>query len=60
MLGIDLLYFIGAKGHIYIHVQVYKYAENSLTGGETTIYTNIHLTPSSNSWWIHNTEFGGK
>jgi hypothetical protein len=38
MLGIVNLYYIGAKGHIYIHVQVYKYAGNPLTGGETTIY----------------------
>jgi hypothetical protein len=38
MLGIDLLYSIGAKGHIYIHVQVCKYAGNPLTGGKTTIY----------------------
>jgi hypothetical protein len=34
MLGIDLLYSIGAKGHI----QVCKYAGNPLTGGENTIY----------------------
>jgi hypothetical protein len=38
MLGIDKLYSIGAKGHIYIHVQVCKYAGNPLTGRETTIY----------------------
>jgi hypothetical protein len=38
ILGIDKLYFIGAKGHIYIHVQVCKYAGNPLTGGETIIY----------------------
>jgi hypothetical protein len=38
MLGIDKLYSIGAKGHIYIHVQVCKYAGNPLIGGETTIY----------------------
>jgi hypothetical protein len=38
MLGIDLLYSIGAKGHIYIHIQVCKYAGNLITGGENTIY----------------------
>jgi hypothetical protein len=38
MLGLDVLYSIGAKGHIYIHVQVCKYARNLLTGGEITIY----------------------
>jgi hypothetical protein len=38
ILGISNLYSIGAKVHIYIHVQVCKYAGNPLTCGETTIY----------------------
>jgi hypothetical protein len=32
--------------------------ENPLTGGEIHIYKYTSNTPSSNSWWIHNTEFG--
>jgi hypothetical protein len=61
LLGIDLLYSIGPKGHIYIHVQVCKYAGNPLTGGENTIYKYTSNTPPpSNSWWIDNTEFEEK
>jgi hypothetical protein len=47
MLGIDKLYSTGAKSHIYIHVQVCKYAENPLTGGKTTKYkytsNSVHI-----------------
>jgi hypothetical protein len=45
LLGIDKLYSIGAKGHIYIHVQVCKYAENPLTGGKNIIYKYTSNTP---------------
>jgi hypothetical protein len=45
MLGIDLLYPIGAKATDIVHIQVCKYAENPLTSGETTIYKY-----TSNTW----------
>jgi hypothetical protein len=46
MLGIDLLYSIGAKGHIYIvHVQVCKYAGKPPNKWGNIIYKYIHLTP---------------
>jgi hypothetical protein len=46
LLGIDKLYSIGAKCHIYIvHVQVCKYAEKPPNKWGNTIYKYIHLTP---------------
>jgi hypothetical protein len=50
MLGIDKLYFIGAKGHIYIHVQVCKYAGNPLTGGKNY---NIQIYIYNNPYRPH-------
>jgi hypothetical protein len=45
MIGIDKLYSIGAKGHIYIvHVQVCKYAGKPPNKWRNTIYKYIHLT----------------
>jgi hypothetical protein len=48
MLGIDKLYSIGAKGHIYIvHVQVCKYAGKPPNKWGNIIYSYIHLTERS-------------